>query len=79
LLWVLEIARDNRFSHILMKSDAKICIEALAAEPEKVPWRIQTLVLNIKCVALDFNVCSFSWVPRDVNALAHSFAKFASS
>jgi hypothetical protein len=79
LLWALEIARDNRFSHILIEGDAKICIEALAAEPEKVPWRIQTLVSNIKCVALDFNVCSFCWVPRDVNALAHSFAKFASS
>ncbi len=62
-----------------MKSDTKICIETLVAEPEKVPWRIQTLVPNIKCVALDFNVCSFCWVPRDVNALAHSFAIFASS
>jgi hypothetical protein len=62
-----------------MKSDAKICIEALATELEKAPWRIQTLVPNIKCVALDFNVCSFCWVPKDVNALAHFFAKFASS
>jgi hypothetical protein len=62
-----------------MKVDAKIRIEALAAEPEKVPWRIQTLVPNIKCVTLDFNVCCFCWVPRDVNVLAHSFAKFASS
>ena len=61
-----------------MKSDAKICIETLVVEPEKVPWRIQTLVSNIKYVALDFNVCSFYWIPRDVNALAHSFAKFAS-
>jgi ribonuclease HI len=78
LLWALEIARDNCFSHILIEGDAKICIEALA-EPEKVSWRIQTLVSNIKCVALDFNVCFFYWVPRDVNALAHSFAKFASS
>ena len=78
LLWALEIARDNCFSHILIEGDAKIYIEAFA-EPEKVPWRIQTLVSNIKCVALDFNVCSFYWVPRDVNALAHSFAKFASS
>ena len=37
LLWALEIARDNRFPHILMEGDAKICIEALAAELEKVP------------------------------------------
>ena len=62
-----------------MEGDAKICIEALAVEPDKVPWRIQTLFSNIKCVALDFNFCSFYWVPRDVNALAHSFAIFASS
>jgi hypothetical protein len=79
LLWALEIEQDNCFSYILMEGDAKICIKALAAEPKKVPWKIQTLVSNIKCVALDFNVCSFYWVPRDVNVLAHSFAKFASS
>ena len=37
LLWALEIARDNRFSYILIDGDAKICTEALVAEPKKVP------------------------------------------
>ena len=33
----------------------------------------------IKVLALEFPSCSFCWVQRDANGMAHSFAKSASS
>jgi hypothetical protein len=62
-----------------VEGDAKICIEAITDEACFIPWKILSLVNNIKCLALDFDSCSFCWVHRDANDVAHSLAKFTSS
>jgi hypothetical protein len=79
MLWALEIALDNHFSNNLIEGDAKLCIEAIFAAPLSIPWGLQALVYNINCFVLKFATCSSCWVPRDVNALAHSLAKFTAS
>ena len=37
------------------------------------------LVANIKFLALAFSACSFCWVCRDANGVAHALAKYALS
>ncbi len=48
LLWALELAQENRFPYVLMEEDAKTCIDAITAEPSKIPWKIFSIVTNIK-------------------------------
>jgi hypothetical protein len=38
--------------------------------------RIQSLISNVKYLALNFHSCPFNWVRRDANELAHTLAKF---
>jgi hypothetical protein len=62
-----------------VEGDAKLCLDAINGDGSNVTWKICTLVSNIKLLALSFNYCSFSWVCRDANNVAHSLAKFAAS
>ena len=79
LLCALELARDNHFPKIMVEGDAKICIEAISASSNTIPWKIFSIVANIKFLALAFSACSFCWVHRDANGVAHALAKYASS
>jgi ribonuclease HI len=79
LLWALEIAVENKFTKIVVEADAKLCIDAITIETTSIPWRIHSLVHSLKVLAFEFSVCSFCWVRRDANGVAHSLAKFASS
>jgi hypothetical protein len=38
-----------------------------------------SIVANIKFLALAFSACSFCWVRRDTNGVAHALAKYALS
>jgi ribonuclease HI len=40
LLWALELPRDNHFPKIMVEGDAKICIEAIFAGFDTIPWKI---------------------------------------
>ena len=63
-----------------IEADAKICIEAITEEAATISWRILSLVnIIIKVLTLEFPACSFCWVRRDGNGMAHSLTKFASS
>uniref|UniRef100_A0A2N9JAY5 RNase H type-1 domain-containing protein n=1 Tax=Fagus sylvatica TaxID=28930 RepID=A0A2N9JAY5_FAGSY len=61
LLCALELARDNHFLKIMVEGDAKICIEAISASSNTIPWKIFSIVANIKFLALAFSACSFCW------------------
>ena len=56
-----------------------MCIDAISGESSKVPWKLFTLCNNAKVAVLDFTSCSFCWVRRNANMVAHFLAKFASS
>jgi hypothetical protein len=38
-------------------------------------WSIAVICDNVKCLALEFNFCSFCWVNREANMVAHTLAK----
>jgi hypothetical protein len=44
-LWKLQILKS--FKEIIVESDTKVCIDAVSVNPDKAPWKIQTLVANI--------------------------------
>jgi hypothetical protein len=79
ILWAMELVKEKNYLKILVERDAKICIEAINEEAATIPWRILSLVNIIKVLALEFPACSFCWLRRDANGMAHSFAKFVSS
>ena len=79
ILWAMELAKENNYLKILVEGDAKICIEAITEVATTILGRILSLVNIIKVLALEFPTCSFCWVRRDANGMAHSLAKFTSS
>jgi hypothetical protein len=57
----------------------RFVIDAVIGDGSNVPWKISTLVSNIRFCSAVFSVCSFSWICRGANSVAHSLAKFAVS
>ena len=77
--WALEIALIENFRDIFVEGDAQICMSAINGPAIAILWKIQIIVFNVKLLAASFISCSFYWVRRDANCVAHSLAKFASS
>jgi hypothetical protein len=73
--WAINIAKSENLLDIWMERDAKICIDAIIGDALKIPWKINTLVSNIKDSALSFFACPLSWVSRFANFVARSLAK----
>jgi hypothetical protein len=71
----VELALSEKFCNIIVKSDAQLCIDALAGLGDAVDWKIRILCSNTKLLVLSFMSCSFVWVRRDANHMAHSLAK----
>lgn len=58
--------------------DAKICIDAILGNPDKIPWKIRALIDNVSQLISSFNHCCFCWVKRVAKVVAHNLAQFAS-
>jgi hypothetical protein len=41
-------------------------------------WKIDSISKDSKTLCLDFDLCSFCWVSREANSVAHALVKFAS-
>jgi hypothetical protein len=70
---------DPCIAEAMAEGDAKICVVAINSENEEIPWRILTIIINAKTLVSNFCSCSFNWVRRDANFVAHTLAKVASS
>ena len=60
--------------------DSKICYQAFFFPNSNIPqsWRIRNLVLESSSILSDFCLDHpFSWVPRDVNTIAHALASWS--
>uniref|UniRef100_A0A2N9GPM4 Reverse transcriptase domain-containing protein n=1 Tax=Fagus sylvatica TaxID=28930 RepID=A0A2N9GPM4_FAGSY len=77
ILWAVELALSEKYCNIIVESDAQLCIDALTGPGDAVDWKIRVLCSNTKLLALSFMSCSFVWVRRDANHMAHSLAKAA--
>jgi hypothetical protein len=77
--WAILLAKSESWSNILIESDSKVCIDALVADPKHVDWSISVICDNIKHLAREFSFCSFCWVSREINMVAHTLAKLVPS
>ncbi len=78
VLWALELALMEDFHHIVIEGDAKLCFDAIG-DKSVTPWSIGSLIDNIGERSKLFFSCSFCWVRREANFVAHAIAKFASA
>ena len=71
-----RLAVDRGFQNVVVKSDAKTCIEALKALTNVVPWRISTISANTLSWAFCGQQFVFRWIPRESNKVAHVLASW---
>uniref|UniRef100_A0A2N9HGL8 Reverse transcriptase domain-containing protein n=1 Tax=Fagus sylvatica TaxID=28930 RepID=A0A2N9HGL8_FAGSY len=77
--WALQLARLEKFLDIQVEGDAQVCINAINGHTADIPWKILQVISNVKVLAASFKSCSFVWVRRSANSVAHSLAKEASA
>ena len=61
----------------MVEGNLKICFDSIAGKYQFVDWSISTLTDNIRSLAVSFAVCSFSWINRSFNGVAHAATKLA--
>jgi ribonuclease HI len=47
IMWALTQAKQEPFLKVIMKSDAKVCIDTLLGDPDEANWNISTLCTDI--------------------------------
>ena len=53
-----------------------MCIDGILNPSVDVPWRIETLVNEIRAIVKSIPSASLSWVPRKANMSAHTFTRW---
>ena len=75
-LWAFQLSNREHWSHVF-KDDAKACFDSLSSTELTVDLSIHATLSNILSLAECFVDCSFIWVKRICNSVAHAAAKFA--
>ena len=73
--WAIQLAKDEKWTNIIIESDSQVCVTALVSEKQHEDWSIAVICDNVKCLAVQFSYCSFCWVNREANTVAHTLAK----
>ena len=60
-----------------MPKQDKKCFDFLNSK-SFVGWNVSNILNNVQEVGSSFLSCTFNWVRREVNGVAHALAKFAS-
>jgi ribonuclease HI len=76
ILWAIQLAQSENFHSILVESDSKVCVDAILDVTGYVNWDISSLCNDAETLALNFVSCSFVWVRREANMVAHMMTKF---
>ena len=79
ILLAVHIALNFSFCNCIIKSDCKVCIDAIRASGKLIPWRILNFVDSVKNVISDYGHLFFNWVHREANQAAHVLAKWSLS
>ncbi|XP_075652141.1 uncharacterized protein LOC142622533 [Castanea sativa] len=77
LHWAVKLAKVEGWSKVIFEGDAKICFDAINSHNQSYQWCIQTQLLNIIDLAVCFSSCSFVWISRNCNGVAHQVARFS--
>ncbi|XP_050387311.1 uncharacterized protein LOC126803570 [Argentina anserina] len=78
LRYSLLLARDRGFRHIEVEGDSKLVIGAVNGNV-KFPWKLRSLIQDIKTIANNFEVVVFKHVLRDANFVANAIASVGHS
>ena len=78
ILWAVQIEKSENFQSVIIKGDAKVCFDAINGDLEKCSWAIAFQCNDMVVLSKKFESCTFCWIKRDANFVAHSLAKFAS-
>ena len=73
ILWAVQIAKMEKWDAVCFESDSKLVVECLQFLISF--WSIAGICENVKYLAADFRYCSFCWVKREINMVAHTLAK----
>ncbi len=60
--------------NLIIEGDSKVCIEAISKDGTKIPWKIATVIDDIKNIASCIPYINYSWVYRENNVTAHELA-----
>ncbi|GKA04555.1 reverse transcriptase [Tanacetum coccineum] len=74
-LWAVEVALAKGFTRVVLESDSSVLVEAF--KHDKVLVHIRALFLHIHRLCLSFESCSWSFVRREGNRVAHELARIA--
>ena len=50
LLWAMQLAKIERWSHVIFEGDAKICIDAINNPDNSCPWTLIIPIRNISAL-----------------------------
>lgn len=67
----IKIAKFENFHDIAVESDAKVYIDTITGKSSRIFWKLLSLCINSKVLALDFVFFLFL-VSRNVNMVIHS-------
>ena len=75
--WALSLAKSIDVATIIVESDSKVCVDALAPSGNQVPWSIRGICNEILNLMSLIPGCHVAWIPRGANKAAHSLAKLS--
>nr|POE69527.1 hypothetical protein CFP56_59002 [Quercus suber] len=75
--WTAQLAVFESWSHVILEGGFKICFNSIAGKYQSVDWSISAMTDNIRSLVVSFAACSFSWINRSCNGVAHAAAKLA--
>ncbi|XP_026383657.1 uncharacterized protein LOC113279168 [Papaver somniferum] len=79
-IWaVMKKALEQKFNHVIIKSDAKNLIDKFSISYFDGDTSIDTIFKDIQFFSLKFVDCTFSFQPRFCNAVAHELAQWVTN
>ena len=73
ILWTLKLVNVEKYNDIIMEGDAKTCFDFLNSK--SFGWKVSNVLNNVLKVGISFHSCTFDWVRREANGVAHAFGK----
>ncbi|XP_030969607.1 uncharacterized protein LOC115989868 [Quercus lobata] len=75
ILWAMQLANHEQWSHVQIEGDAKQCFDPLSVEDVPPDWSISNIISSILSLKICFVSVCFRWVNRVCNAATHATAK----
>lgn len=76
IFWALKLVDEEKFQQIIVEGDSKICFDNLNEVSFNVNWNVSGIIRNISSLNRSFLSCSFNWVRRETNEVAHSLVNY---